>query len=288
MHTFVSGVGNDSNPCTRTAPCLTWQGAEAKTLLGGEIDALDPADYGPLNITEALTIDGGGGQAATIFATSGNSGIVVSAPITADVTIRNVRIQGNAGASITNGTGIYLNTAGTLHIEHCFIAGMASDGIFIYPENQPGSGAQVFIDDTNVQDSGASGVYVASQVSTNVHVTISNSRFKGNSSYGVWVADYSRVTLRNSESSGNFEAGYFASANNGNTILSMIDSVATNNLNGGVIAGGGAGISTVRIANMGVFNNVTGLTTNANGAIVSFGNNNNSGSGTPTGSIAQD
>ncbi len=41
--TFVSGVGDDVNPCSRTAPCKTFAGAISKTSAGGTIEALDPA-----------------------------------------------------------------------------------------------------------------------------------------------------------------------------------------------------------------------------------------------------
>src|SRR5436305_14160475 len=76
--TWVSGVGDDVNPCSRTAPCKTFAGAISKTAAGGEIDALDPAGYGALTITKAITIDGGGGQVASVLV-SGTNGIVVSA-----------------------------------------------------------------------------------------------------------------------------------------------------------------------------------------------------------------
>src|SRR5713226_6872782 len=56
--TWVSGVGDDANPCSRTAPCKTFAGAISKTAAGGEIDALDPAGYGALTITKSITIDG--------------------------------------------------------------------------------------------------------------------------------------------------------------------------------------------------------------------------------------
>src|SRR3982751_2046414 len=60
--TWVSGVGDDVNPCSRTAPCKTFAGAISKTAEGGEIDALDPAGYGGLTITKAITVDGGTGS----------------------------------------------------------------------------------------------------------------------------------------------------------------------------------------------------------------------------------
>ncbi|HWG88235.1 MAG TPA: hypothetical protein VN679_10675, partial [Candidatus Acidoferrales bacterium] len=53
--TWVSGVGDDANPCSRTAPCKTFAGAISKTAAGGEIDALDPAGYGAVTITKAIT-----------------------------------------------------------------------------------------------------------------------------------------------------------------------------------------------------------------------------------------
>ena len=55
--TFVSGVGNDADPCSRTAPCRTFAGAIVKTFINGEINCLDPGGYGAVNITKSITID---------------------------------------------------------------------------------------------------------------------------------------------------------------------------------------------------------------------------------------
>src|ERR1700751_4855879 len=57
--TWVSGVGDDANPCSRTAPCKTFAGAISKTANGGEIDVLDPGGFGAVTITKNITIDGG-------------------------------------------------------------------------------------------------------------------------------------------------------------------------------------------------------------------------------------
>ena len=91
--TWVSGVGDDANPCSRTAPCKTFAGAISKTAAGGEIDALDPAGYGALTITKAITIDGGGGQVASVLV-SGTNGIVVQAGPSDQVILRNLRFNG--------------------------------------------------------------------------------------------------------------------------------------------------------------------------------------------------
>src|ERR1700681_4154712 len=76
--TWISGVGDHVNPSSRTAPCKTWPGAISKTAAGGEIDALDPGGFGALTITKAITLDGGGGQVASILV-SGTNGLVVAA-----------------------------------------------------------------------------------------------------------------------------------------------------------------------------------------------------------------
>src|SRR5262245_29825172 len=75
---WVSGTGLDTNICSRTNPCRTFEGALSKTAAGGEIDALDPADFQPVLITKAITIDGGAGVAAVILS-SPSIGISINA-----------------------------------------------------------------------------------------------------------------------------------------------------------------------------------------------------------------
>src|SRR5437016_7127525 len=64
--TWVSGVGDDANPCSRTAPCKTFAGAISKTAAGGEIDALDPGGYGAVTITKSITLEGAGTFASVL------------------------------------------------------------------------------------------------------------------------------------------------------------------------------------------------------------------------------
>src|SRR6202022_4360745 len=94
--TWVSGVGDDANPCSRTAPCKTWAGAISKTANGGEIDALDPGGFGGVTITKSITLDGGGGHAASVLFAATN-GINVASQPTDIVIIRNIRFQGLLG-----------------------------------------------------------------------------------------------------------------------------------------------------------------------------------------------
>src|SRR5215831_5004087 len=117
--TWVSGVGDDANPCSRTAPCKTWAGAISKTASGGIIDALDPGGFGTVTITKPITIEGTG-TLASILA-SGVQGIIVN--ITSgsnrDVVLRDLLING-AGVSLgTN--GINFIAGDSLTLEHVSI-----------------------------------------------------------------------------------------------------------------------------------------------------------------------
>src|SRR5262245_52213828 len=93
--TWVSGVGDDVNPCSRTAPCKTFAGAISKTAAGGEIDCLDGAGFGVVTITKAITIDCGAGVGSILVA--GTNGIVVQAGPNDIVYIKNLSINGIAG-----------------------------------------------------------------------------------------------------------------------------------------------------------------------------------------------
>src|SRR5262245_45938397 len=91
--TWVSGVGDDANPCSRTAPCKTFAGAISKTAAGGEINCLDPAGYGAVTITKSLTIDchytEGGILASTV------NGIIINATSTSKIVLRGLDINGD-------------------------------------------------------------------------------------------------------------------------------------------------------------------------------------------------
>src|SRR6266849_7695421 len=93
--TWVSGVGDDANPCSRTAPCKTFAGAISKTAAGGEISVLDPGGFGAVTITKSITIDGGTGAGWASILVSGTNGVIVNVstnPTTAVVTLRHIAI----------------------------------------------------------------------------------------------------------------------------------------------------------------------------------------------------
>src|SRR5437660_7029346 len=95
--TWVSGVGDDVNPCSRTAPCKTFAGAISKTATGGEIDCLDPGGFGAVTITKSITIDGTTGAGFGSILAAGFNGVIVNVttnPSTAVVILRNLYING--------------------------------------------------------------------------------------------------------------------------------------------------------------------------------------------------
>jgi len=114
--TWVSGVGDDANPCSRTAPCLTFSGAYSKTAPAGIISVLDPGYFGSITITQAFTIEGGEGQAANIF-TNGTAITVNNSEGSGPVVLRYLNLYGSGSAE----TGISVN-AGNVVIENVQIS----------------------------------------------------------------------------------------------------------------------------------------------------------------------
>src|SRR5881296_703992 len=97
--TWVSGVGDDANPCSRTAPCKTFAGAISKTAASGEISVLDPGGFGAVTITKSMTIDGGGGSGFAGILAALTTGVIVNG-FSIDVTLRNISIDGAGNGNI--------------------------------------------------------------------------------------------------------------------------------------------------------------------------------------------
>src|SRR2546423_11987628 len=152
--TWVSGVGDDVNPCSRTAPCKTFAGAISKTAAGGEIDCLDPGGFGTVTPTKNITIDGTTGAGFGSILSSGVSGVNVNdsataTPNTIVVILRHLSIN---GAGTTLGTnGINFVSGRRLDVEGCQIFNFSNAGINV---NQTGvtnnTGTFINVVDTNI------------------------------------------------------------------------------------------------------------------------------------------
>lgn len=151
--TWVSGVGDDANPCSRTAPCKTWAGAISKTAAGGEIDALDPGGYGAVTITKAITLDGGGMVASGLV--SGTNDFVINAGASDVVTLR--RIQANGLGTGLNGVHVLLAKA--VIIEDCDIFGFTTRGVNFASTANPTS---LFITNSRITNNPGGGIVINS------------------------------------------------------------------------------------------------------------------------------
>ncbi|MFY9621692.1 MAG: hypothetical protein WAQ99_17900 [Pyrinomonadaceae bacterium] len=129
--TWVSGVGDDVNPCSRTAPCKTYAGAISKTAKDGEISTLDPGGFGTVTITKSITINGGnGGQGyGSILSALAPSGVTINITDVNDIrkTVRLDWLNINGASTGTDGVRFIAGIA--LFMENCVIDGVVGDGV---------------------------------------------------------------------------------------------------------------------------------------------------------------
>jgi hypothetical protein len=191
--TWVSGVGDDVNPCSRTAPCKTFAGAISKTFIGGEIDVLDPGGFGTVTITKSITIDGGASLGSILA--SGTNGINVNIAENANdpnrrVVLRNLTINGSgASGAVGTNTGIHginvtTNGAETIELENLDIFGFGQDGIRVAPAAAAPATLNMTLDNVNVANNFLAGLLIQPPASHQVNVLVRNSVLKGTRSSG--------------------------------------------------------------------------------------------------------
>jgi len=227
--TWVSGVGDDANPCSRTAPCKTFAGAISKTAAGGEIDALDPAGYGALTITKAITIDGGGGQVASDLV-SGTNGIVVQAGPSDVVILRNLRING-IGTGIN---GIRFLSGKDLNVEDCYIFGFTTNGLDIALNQATQASVHVF--HSVFKNNGGVGIRATNAVAPSVKVAIDFTEIALDN-IGVEAFAHSSVEINNSMISAAASDGVKSDSNTGADSLVDIS-------HSEIVTGAGNGVTT--------------------------------------------
>jgi hypothetical protein len=275
--TWVSGVGDDVNPCSRTAPCKTYAGAISKTAAGGEISTLDPGGFGAVTITKSMTIEGTKGQGYGSILASGTTGVNVNdsataSPNTINVTLRNLSIN---GSGTTLGThGINFTSGRRLNVEDCQILNFSTTGIRVSQTVATNNtGTFISVTNTNIYNTGrgidllnSGGPFVSAVVN---HSTIANM------TDGVRVQTNGHVTLNNSSvtfcttagvnMTGAAGTGAGTTANIINTVVShngtgLINNQATSNLGGSTFV-----------------ENSTAISMTVNNAVKTYGTNNITG-----------
>jgi hypothetical protein len=260
--TWVSGVGDDANPCSRTAPCKTFAGAISKTAAVGEISVLDPGGFGAVTITKSITLNGEGTLAGIQNSTF--NGIIINAQATDNIILRNLSIN-----ATSNGLdGIRILAAKTVTIENCTIAGQ-SNGIDI----AAGAAIHVILNNSQIKNCAGSGILSDTSAGT-AKVTIKNSTIS-NCLIGIDAKRNSRLAMIDSTLATN-GTGLIVEGTGG-TSTAMLEHCQVSNNTGVAIQAGSASAtntSVVRISNN-IINNNSGaaFSLQMNGSVETFVNN---------------
>ncbi|WP_077147005.1 right-handed parallel beta-helix repeat-containing protein [Sphingopyxis sp. KK2] len=292
--TWVSGVGDDVNPCSRTAPCKTFAGAISKTAAGGEINCLDPASFGVVTITKSISLICEGGVAG-ILASGSNAINVNGTGIT-------VLLSGFDFNGIGNGlSGVNFLNGSSLHIRNSTIRGFSGStspfGIKFAPSDV--AGATLVVDNVTLENNGTTsgvtgGVLVQPGTGVPVTVLITNSRVTDNNRGGVRLDASSsgssiKAVISDSQITDN-QIGLYArsSAGGGTANVTLVNSVISGNSSSGVLAEDA--LATVTVSNSLITQNGNGVRVITGGALVSQGGNvvvSNTNNGSFTSTIAK-
>jgi hypothetical protein len=267
--TWVSGVGDDANPCSRTAPCKTFAGAISKTAEGGEISVLDPGGYGTITINKGITINGEGtiGSILNAGAVNGVNVNVTSNPTTATVYLHNISING----AQTGNDGIRYTAGAVLVVDHCWIYGQNLNGV----EVAAAGAALLKMNDTVIEDITGDCVKIDT-ASTQAVVMIDNSHMRNCGGAGINAVNRVRGGVVNSvishSNAGVKTTGTDSALNLERLFIAFCQTgLKTNN----------AGIpSHLRVSDSQIAQNTLGLDTSIGGTIDSFQGNSLMGNGT--------
>jgi hypothetical protein len=298
--TWVSGVGDDANPCSRTAPCQTFATAIQRTNPGGEIDCLDSGGFGRVIISHAVSIicDGVGSGGITMGA-QGDSIDVEAGP--SDVVVLSGLDLEGAGVGID---GVDFMTGQALYVRNCVIRDFTQSGITFGETSNAPVPLVLHVDNTTIENTASnafnmlptpSGIMVSPGPNA-VHMTINRSQIVGNT-YGIVVEGSSAAgmvsgVVRDSLVSDNSDNGISLADTTGSgaKVILMVDNVAVidNGANGLAASGANMGM---RVRNSAISGNGGGVNETNSGNIVSYGNNSlngNSGNdGAFSGALAQ-
>ncbi len=276
--TWVSGVGDDANPCTRASPCATLGRALTQTDAGGEIDVVDSGEFLGALITQAVDIISEGAVA------SFDGGIGVSVGSSDVVTLRGIKSRGSQ---------VDFRSGAALHVENCQFRGPGS-GIFF----RPSGASQLFVSDTIVWENSDQGILIRPTGAGTADVVLERVQALNNSGGIVATAAASagsgtvvNIAVRDSVASGNSSVGIFAKSKVGgpNVIMTLDHVAATSNGIGIEADGSDMGAGGIALSNTQVSGNGTGLSSVNGGVLASFQNNYVIGNGTdgaPTTTVA--
>jgi hypothetical protein len=254
--TWVSGVGDDVNPCSRTAPCKTFAGAISKTAVNGEINCLDPAGYGAVTVTKSITIDCEDTQGSILSA--GTNGVIVNITSVTDTKkafkIRGISING-AGTGIN---GIRVLAANTVHLDEVVIDGVTQHGVSL--ETTSGT-VKVFVQDSHIRSLAGNGIN-SFITGGSMNLAIAGSQL-GAAGIGLNLSGNTAANITDSQVIGSTTGAQVFNA----TLAIRGCTIANNGT--GIISGSGGG---VRVMNSLITENGTGVSSSG-GSIISHVSN---------------
>jgi hypothetical protein len=280
--TWVSGVGDDLNPCSRTAPCKTFTGALANTLPGGEINCLDAGGFGSVTITQAVSIICDNVEAGVLVG-SGSDGITVAAGSGDAVVLSGLDIHGVTGAL----TGIKLTSAASLRISNTRVRGFRTATSYGVALNATNVLSAVYMENVSISNNGSSigggGVLVGPASNASITLAVKHAIIENNAFVGM------RIDTVGKTSAGAFvtvDDGSFSSDSTGILVksplgtgvsnLTVINSTLQQNVYG-------VSINTTYppfFGNNTITNNTTGLLLQNGSSATSFGGNRLAGNNT--------
>jgi hypothetical protein len=252
--TWVSGVGDDVNPCSRTAPCKTFAGAISKTATAGEINCLDPGGFGTVTITKSMTLNCH--EVLGSILASGVPGITINSTAAGSrVILRGLQINGVQGGTAVAGTiGVRILAAATVAIEDTVITQFAQQGII---DTRTGGGTKLFLENVTISHNVGTGISLNGAAVNNV--MLDNVYLLENAA-GLAAATGNSAVAKRSVFAGNAGAGVIADPGGQITVDNSV--ISANGV--GLQVGG-----TVKVSNSDIVFNVAAF----NGAVISYGNN---------------
>ena len=264
---FVAAQGLDTNPCTFAQPCRSFQKAHDTVVAGGEIDVLDPAGYGALTITKAISIQGH--SFSGIIATSGDA-IHIDAAATDVINLRGLIIEG-AGTGVT---GISFSSGALLNVQESVISRFGSNGVAFVP----GGASKLLVSNTVVSDNGGRGILVGSGGAGPVTAMLNRSELSNNLGSGLGVSGLSgtgvmNVTVADSVMANNTIDGVDSFSSNGHAAVNimLVRCVVFSNGSVGVLTSGPP--VTLRSFQTAVTANATGWSKQNNSTFLTYGDN---------------
>jgi hypothetical protein len=280
--TWVSAsLGNDANPCSRSAPCLTFSAALALTTAGGEIDVLDPGDFGPVTITQSLTIEGyeigPGGLSPT-----GTSGITIAAGANDVITLRGLALNGFSGSGTS---GVVFNSGARLNIHNCLVQGFQTAGITFAPGTGSASTARLFMVDTIAELNGI-GLWIAPAGGVVADVALRNLTIDRNAGEGLRVdgtggSGTINVAITGSTASYNGTNGIDAVSGPGSvSVVANRLNLSDNGADGILSNQSNGGAASVTVGRSVFYGNAVAAQAMGGASLLSYGNNQVTGNAT--------